>query len=580
MTDATRTLGGRYELGEMLGVGGMAEVHLGLDTRLDREVAIKLLRADLARDPTFQSRFRREAQSAAALNHPSIVAVYDTGEDAGMPFIVMEYVEGRTLREVIATEGRLLPQRALEIVAEVCRALDQAHRSGIVHRDIKPGNVMLTPQGDVKVMDFGIARAVTASSATVTQTAAVMGTAQYLSPEQARGEHVDARSDIYSAGCLLYELLTGSPPFTGDTPVAVAYQHVREDPVPPSRLAHAVSPSVDAIVLKAMAKNPANRYQSSAEMRADIERALAGRPVEATPLLANDSTTVVAPAATTVLLRQPERRERSRSAAYTALALAMIAVFVVALVVFRAVFGASGGDVSTPNVVGQTLDSAVQILESKGLVRGKITERYTGKDDAGTVLDQEPQAAILLTKGSKVDLTVSKGIQYIAVPQLVGLSEPDAITALKQAGLKWAGSTRQNSAAAPGQVLGSSPPQGAQVPAGSAVTLLVSNGQVQVPNVVGLDETQAVSQLQQAGFSATVQQTWVAGKPVGVVLQQDPPAASYAAKGSSVTIFVNTKPTPSPSPSPSPSATPSSSASPGPSGSASPSASALPSASP
>src|SRR5436309_5847081 len=256
-----RRLGGRYELGQVLGRGGMAEVYLAHDTRLGRTVAVKTLRADLARDPSFQGRFRREAQSAASLNHPSIVAVYDTCEDRGedgtarevTPYIVMEYVEGRTLREVLGSEGRLLPQRAMEIAAQICAALEQAHRAGIVHRDIKPGNVMLTPSGEVKVMDFGIARAVTGSSQTMTQTAAVIGTAHYLSPEQARGEHVDARSDIYSTGCLLYELLTGAPPFTGESAVAVAYQHVREDPLPPSQVEPEVPAVVDAIVLVAMA---------------------------------------------------------------------------------------------------------------------------------------------------------------------------------------------------------------------------------------------------------------------------------------------------------------------------------------
>src|SRR3954471_23151491 len=283
MATEARLLGGRYELGEVLGFGGMAEVHRGRDVRLGRDVAIKMLRSDLARDPGFQGRFRREAQSAASLNHPSIVAVYDTGEETAggeaAPYIVMEYVEGRTLRQVLEAEGRLLPQRALELTAQICAALDQAHRAGIVHRDVKPGNVMLTPGGEVKVMDFGIARAVTGTGATMTQTAAVIGTAHYLSPEQARGEHVDARSDVYSTGCLLYELLTGAPPFSGESAVAVAYQHVREDPTPPSAVEPDVPPSVDAIVLVAMAKNPANRYASAAEMRADLERAMSGRPV-------------------------------------------------------------------------------------------------------------------------------------------------------------------------------------------------------------------------------------------------------------------------------------------------------------
>ena len=227
-----RLVGGRYELGELIGYGGMAEVHRGRDTRLGRDVAIKVLRPDLARDPSFLNRFRREAQSAAGLNHPSIVAVYDTGQDTApdgtsQPYIVMEFVEGRTLRDILKAEGRLPARRAMEIAADVCGALDFSHRAGLIHRDVKPANVMITASGAVKVMDFGIARAVADNGATVTQTANVIGTAQYLSPEQARGETVDARSDVYSTGCLLYELVTGVPPFQGDSPVAVAYQHVR-----------------------------------------------------------------------------------------------------------------------------------------------------------------------------------------------------------------------------------------------------------------------------------------------------------------------------------------------------------------
>ena len=280
-----RLLGGRYELDGIVGRGGMAEVFRARDIRLDRIVGVKTLRDDLARDQTFQARFRREAQSAASLNHPSIVAVYDTGEDmvgnTPVPYIVMEFVDGRTLRDLLRDDRRLLPERAAEITDGVLRALDYSHRNGIVHRDIKPGNVMLTRSGDVKVMDFGIARAVSDAQATMTQTAQVIGTAQYLSPEQARGERVDARSDLYSAGCLLYELLTGRPPFTGDSPVAIAYQHVREAPVPPSRIDPELPAWCDAIVLKAMEKDPADRYQSAGEMRNDIQRALSGAPVAA-----------------------------------------------------------------------------------------------------------------------------------------------------------------------------------------------------------------------------------------------------------------------------------------------------------
>ncbi|MDQ1701482.1 MAG: eukaryotic-like serine/threonine-protein kinase, partial [Frankiaceae bacterium] len=249
-----RLVGGRYEIGELIGYGGMAEVHRGRDVRLGRDIAIKVLRADLARDPAFLHRFRREAQSAAGLNHPSIVAVYDTGEESApdgtsVPFIVMEFVEGRTLRDVLKAEGHLPVGRAMEIVADVCGALDFSHRHGIVHRDIKPANVMITDAGAVKVMDFGIARALADNAATVTQTANVIGTAQYLSPEQARGESVDARSDVYSTGCLLYELVTGAPPFQGDSPVAVAYQHVRENPTTPSSRNAGVPPAVDSIIM-------------------------------------------------------------------------------------------------------------------------------------------------------------------------------------------------------------------------------------------------------------------------------------------------------------------------------------------
>ncbi len=286
MTDPV-SVGDRYELGDVLGRGGMAEVRRAMDTRLGRPVAVKQLRVDLAQDPTFQARFRREAQSAAGLNHPTIVAVYDTGEEpdprtgVGVPYIVMELVEGLTLRDVLREGGKIMPERALELTQGVLDALSYSHKAGIVHRDIKPANVMLTPNGNVKVMDFGIARAVADTSSTMTQTAAVIGTAQYLSPEQARGEKVDARSDIYSAGCLLYELLTGRPPFIGDSPVSVAYQHVREAPVPPSKLNPAISPEIDAIMLKALAKSPDERYQSARDMKADITRLLAGEQVTA-----------------------------------------------------------------------------------------------------------------------------------------------------------------------------------------------------------------------------------------------------------------------------------------------------------
>src|SRR5690349_6816214 len=327
MTAQARLLGGRYQVGELLGYGGMAEVHKGRDLRLGRDVAIKMLRSDLARDATFQERFRREAQNSAALNHPAIVAVYDTGEEISSagekhPFIVMEFVNGRTLKEVLAAEQRLQTRRALEIIADIDAALEFSHRHGIIHRDIKPGNVMITQNGQVKVMDFGIARALASGATTMTQTSAVIGTAQYLSPEQARGEAVDARSDVYAAGCVLFELLVGHPPFVGDSPVSVAYQHVREDPRPPSDINREVPPEIDAVVLKALAKNPANRYQSAGEMRADLLRAAAGRPVFAPPVLTEkERTAMLAPPARPVQPVRPvarvadRRRQRSGATA-------------------------------------------------------------------------------------------------------------------------------------------------------------------------------------------------------------------------------------------------------------------------
>ncbi|WP_035701562.1 Stk1 family PASTA domain-containing Ser/Thr kinase, partial [Glycomyces tenuis] len=291
MTTEPRLLGGRYEIGEVVGYGGMAEVHRGRDLRLGRDVAVKLLRADLSRDESFLVRFRREAQNSASLNHPNIVAVFDTGEEHGIPYMVMEFVNGRTLKEVLMAEGRFDPVTACEVVADMCSALDFSHKHHIIHRDVKPGNVMLSDTNQVKVMDFGIARALASGQATMTQTSAVIGTAQYLSPEQARGETVDARSDVYAVGCVLYELLVGHPPFTGDNPVSVAYQHVREEARPPSELNPSVPATVDAVVMKALAKNPDHRYRSAGEMREDLIRAARGGEVSAPMVMAGDART-------------------------------------------------------------------------------------------------------------------------------------------------------------------------------------------------------------------------------------------------------------------------------------------------
>ncbi len=396
-----RLLGGRYELDGIVGRGGMAEVYRARDIRLDRIVAVKTLREDLARDQTFQARFRREAQSAASLNHPSIVAVYDTGEDntggTHVPYIVMEYVDGRTLRELLREDRRLLPERALEITDGVLRALDYSHRNGIVHRDIKPGNVMLTRDGKVKVMDFGIARAVSDAQATMTQTAQVIGTAQYLSPEQARGERVDARSDLYSTGCLLYELLTGRPPFLGDSPVAIAYQHVRENPVPPSRVDPEVPQWADAIVLRAMAKDPRDRYQSAAEMRQDIQRALQGVPVAAPRTAAYGTATQrVGPAtamagATGAMAGYeygrdddgypPEPPERRWLPIVLWIAGILVVLGVVGGVAYAILGGGSSGH-AVPQVNGQTLTQAEKaITDGRAEVHGAEAAQPHGAEE-------------------------------------------------------------------------------------------------------------------------------------------------------------------------------------------------------
>jgi eukaryotic-like serine/threonine-protein kinase len=361
----------RYEVGRLLGAGGMAEVFEGRDRLLARRVAIKVLQAQFARDPSFLIRFKREAQAAASLSHPNIVGVYDTGTEDGTHFIVMEYVEGRTLKDVIRAEGPLYPERAAEITADVCSALIAAHARGLIHRDIKPGNVMLTPEGKVKVMDFGIARATT--SETITQTAAVVGTAQYISPEQAQGQTVDYRSDLYSVGCCLYEMLTGTVPFTGATPVAIAYRHVREDPTPPRMLNPDVPAPLEAICLKAMAKLPDNRYQTAAEMHDDLQRFRNGQPVHATPLLDRAATTQAiprdggadptamlggpVPADRTSRYAEPEEERRTSVGWIVVSLLALVAVGLAAFFITRAL---TGDDTPTATTVTPTTTTQQQ----------------------------------------------------------------------------------------------------------------------------------------------------------------------------------------------------------------------------
>ncbi|MEU9617472.1 MULTISPECIES: Stk1 family PASTA domain-containing Ser/Thr kinase [unclassified Streptomyces] len=554
-----RRLGGRYELGSVLGRGGMAEVYLAHDTRLGRTVAVKTLRADLARDPSFQARFRREAQSAASLNHPAIVAVYDTGEDyvdgVSIPYIVMEYVDGSTLRELLHSGRKLLPERTLEMTVGILQALEYSHRAGIVHRDIKPANVMLTRTGQVKVMDFGIARAMGDSGMTMTQTAAVIGTAQYLSPEQAKGEQVDARSDLYSTGCLLYELLTVRPPFIGDSPVAVAYQHVREEPQKPSNFDPEITPEMDAIVLKALVKDPDYRYQSADEMRADIEACLDGQPVAATAAMGvpgyggydgygNDQPTTALRAAdqngapTSMLPPvnpddggygyddRPDRRRQKKSNTSTILLIvAGVLVLIGAILIGRSLFSdtdSNSGEVDVPNMVGLTVPRAEGLAKNAGVVL-KVGSREPCEDQAkGKICSQTPTADGKMAEKETVTVVVSTGAPKIEVPDVTEKSEENARKYLEEKGFT-VNITTVESGKPAGTVITQAPEGGTKAEKNSEVTITVAKQATQkVPNVVDRDYDAAVAQLNALGFKNVSRTDVDSDKPANQVTSQTP----------------------------------------------------------
>jgi serine/threonine-protein kinase len=567
-----RLLGGRYELDGVVGRGGMAEVYRARDIRLDRIVAIKTLRTDLARDQIFQARFRREAQSAASLNHPSIVAVYDTGEDmtsgVPVPYIVMEYVDGRTVRDLLQEGHRLLPERSLEIIDGVLRALDYSHQAGIVHRDIKPGNVMVTRNGDVKVMDFGIARAMSDAQATMTQTAQVIGTAQYLSPEQARGERVDSRSDLYSTGCLLYELLTGRPPFTGDSPVAIAYQHVRENPVPPSRVDPDVPPWADGIVLKAMAKSPADRYQTAADMRADLQRAASGMPVAAAPPTRFDmypqtqrmGTGTMMAGATSQIPPVEDYDYAGRDYDYAGsggrggagggtnrrwIPWVLGVVLVIAVVggVAYYLLAGAGKTYAVPLVNGEPVATAQAQIKAQHL-RSTLVYRNSNSVRANTVINSNPAEGNNVPANTLVTLFVSKGQAPVAVPNVVGQQQDQAAATLQSKGFKVDTKTDATSSSPAGQVISQNPSGGTAAP-GATITITVSGGAISVPSVVGDSQATASQVLTTAGFQVSVQQgSGPAQYANGTVFSQQP-ANGTAAKGSTVTIFVQNGQSPS-----------------------------------
>ncbi|MEQ8145714.1 Stk1 family PASTA domain-containing Ser/Thr kinase [Streptomyces sp. OP7] len=570
-----RRLGGRYELGPVLGRGGMAEVYHAHDTRLGRQVAVKTLRADLARDPSFQARFRREAQSAASLNHPAIVAVYDTGEDyidgVSIPYIVMEYVDGSTLRELLHSGRKLLPERTLEMTIGILQALEYSHRAGIVHRDIKPANVMLTRNGQVKVMDFGIARAMGDSGMTMTQTAAVIGTAQYLSPEQAKGEQVDARSDLYSTGCLLYELLTVRPPFVGDSPVAVAYQHVREEPQPPSVFDPEITPEMDAIVLKALVKDPDYRYQSADEMRADIEACLDGQPVAATAAMGSvgyggypdDQPTTALRAdsggATSMLPpmnpddggygydeRQSRRRPPKKNNTSTILlVVAGVLVLIGAILIGRWAINGSGGvgnsTVPTPNFVGETRAAAQKLADNSDLTLN-FTDKPCENQAKGNICSQDPKPGTKVDKESTVELVVSTGAPKVAVPSVIGDDIDDAKAELEGDKYQFVVEVKEEvSGEEPGTVTKQDPGLGEEVEKGTTVTLTVAKAEdkATVPDVVTKSCDDAKAQMTANDLVGTcVEEETDDPNLVGKVIRTSLQANTQVSKGTEVQIFI------------------------------------------
>ncbi|MCW2511164.1 MAG: protein kinase family protein with domain [Mycobacterium sp.] len=552
-------LSDRYELGEILGFGGMSEVHLARDVRLHRDVAVKVLRADLARDPSFYLRFRREAQNAAALNHPAIVAVYDTGEaettTGPLPYIVMEYVDGITLRDIVHNDGPIEPRRAIEIIADACQALNFSHQHGIIHRDVKPANIMMSKAGAVKVMDFGIARALHDGGVSVTATAAVIGTAQYLSPEQARGETVDARSDVYSLGCVLYEVLTGEPPFVGDSPVAVAYQHVREDPVPPSERNPDLSPELDAVVLKALAKNPDNRYQTAADMRTDLIRVHSGEAPEAPKVFTDAERTSLLAAGPSTGRNQPTEqitthqpryvpKERNPAIGRWLAIVAVLAVLTVIVTVLLNFVGGNPRDVQVPDLRGQKYDEAVVSLQNLGFK----TVRQNNPDptvQVGDVISTDPAANTAAARDDQITINVSTGPQQAEIPDCStgGLTFAQCKSKLNDAGFEKVRQSLSGNLVVPKDiVIGTNPAANQNSAVTNEIIVVVSSGpdSKPVPEVKNTSPDVAQQILNGAGFTKPPIQVPVDSTlPNGQVLGTIPPAGETAAVDTPIQLQVS-----------------------------------------
>lgn len=595
----TALAGGRYQLGQLIGRGGMAEVHVALDTRLGRTVAVKIMRADLANDDIFLARFRREAHAVAQMNNPNIVNIYDSGEELvssesgdteRLPYIVMEYVKGQTLRDIIKVNGALSQRDCEQVLLGVLNALDYSHRMGIIHRDIKPGNIMISEQGVVKVMDFGIARALDDSAATMTQSQGVVGTAQYLSPEQARGETVDMRSDLYSAGCVLYEMLTGRPPFTGDSAVAIAYQHVSEVATPPSAVVPGLPKMWDSICAKAMAKDRQNRYATASEFKTDIltymnggvpvaaafnpltdlsnmkARKEAERDLPTTPVEPQQQPTQAFNPVTGQFEQIPpangansaalQSRAQQRAAAAKAkkrkkiIIGSVIAVLAVALVGAGVVFAMSGAPnksaedkVTIPEVCNASTskDNIKLKLETLGL---KMTEKQDtdSTEPEGTCTKMSPDAGSKVAKGSAVKVWFSAGPQSTQVPDVKERSQEEARSILESAGFKVNAAVKTEDSAdiAKDMVTKTDPAAGQSVPKGTTITIYVSSGMTTVPsNLVGQSKDSVLQQYE-GRFSFTVEQESSDTVEAGLITRVSPDSGSSIAQGGSITIWVST----------------------------------------
>lgn len=596
MTENERLIAGRYRIGQLVGRGGMAEVYEGYDTRLGRTVAIKLLKSDLANDASFEAKFRQEAQASARMAHPTIVRVYDAGEEESTdengnprktPYIIMEFVKGRLLRELVHDGGVEL-DRAIRFIGGILTALEVSHRAGVVHRDIKPANVMIGDGDTVKVMDFGIARAVSDNSATQAATAGIIGTAQYFSPEQARGEAVDGRTDLYSTGVILYELLAGRPPFKGESAVSVAYQHVSEAVTPPSEFNPHVSPELDAVVLRAMAKDRNDRFQSAEEFREHLLAAANGQPIakkEApTPISAPETEVLTGP---TTLLDQNEglateliegfqtmpnatvptvTTSKIGAGVMWGLGTGVVVILVGLLFWVLNLGGSSPGispsaGISVPSVEGSLFDDASNTLTAQNLLVLRVYEKSDTVPE-GVVIRQEPVAGTQVLANTPITLYVSSGATEVSVPNLVGRTEADAVALIEGQGLTVGRIDVVGSANVPeGTVVASDPVTNSKLPLGSVVNLVLSDGTVQVPDVRNLDvlEARTILTAPTIGYTVSIEIFDAAncvGTPGTVVLDQSI-APGQAPQLQNIVLYVECVPSEAPvvSPTPTPTAT-------------------------